>query len=199
MTKVLAEWSDRLSIFWLKNNNCFIPKKSGGGIKSGTINWTLGENKSSIGWVIIMNKQDEKDNIRLYYTYTDYRTGEKGEMDFKVPLVTTLCNYGGMRYWFVCPITKDERHCGRRVGVLYRIGKWFGCRHCGNIAYDSQRQSERYKGFVSIPDIKRAEAEVKRYYYKGKPTRKYRKVMRLNKNFENGLLKSYARLAGLNK
>jgi hypothetical protein len=129
-----------------------------------------------------------------------YSWGEEKEyMNYKVQLTTTPCNYGKNRYWFICPLTKNEKYCGRRVGVLYKIGKWFGCRHCGEIAYNSQMQSEKYKGFVSIPDIERAEEKVKRYYYKGKPTRKYRKVMKLNEKFEDGLLKSYSRLVGLKK
>lgn len=194
MPKALAEQSNSLSISWLKKKNCLFTKQFGIGIKSGTIDWTLGENKSSIGWTIVMNKENEQDYIRLFYTFTDYRTGEKGEMDFKVPLVATSCNYGGVRYWFLCPLAKNGQPCGRRIGVLYRIGKYFGCRHCGEIAYNSQRQSEKYKGFVSIPDIERAEREVKRYYYKGKPTRKYKKVLKLNDKFEYGFMKAYARI-----
>lgn len=202
MSKAIAEQSNAISIFWFNKNNCFIPKRFGGGFRSGTITWTSGENKNSISYDFITNKQfdtNEENYIRLYYTHTDYRTEEKSEMDFKVPITTTPCNYGGVRYWFICPLTKNGKYCGRRVGVIYKIGKWFGCRHCGEIVYDSQMQSERYKGFVSIPDIEKAEKEVKRYYYKDKPTRKYRKVMRLNEKFENGLLKSYSRLVGLKK
>ena len=51
----------------------------------------------------------------------------------------------------------------------------------------------RWNG-VSIPDIERAEKEVKRYYYNGKPTRKYRRLIRLNEKFNSGLIMMMARL-----
>jgi len=63
----------------------------------------------------------------------------------------------------------------------------------------------RWNG-VSIPDIERAEKEVKRYYYNGKPTRKYKRLIKLNEKFEMGLItmgarfdKRFARIAELAK
>lgn len=196
MSKLIAEHSRALSIFYLKKSG-FLNKESDG--QSYVMTWSRrdGENKSSISFSAHKNNQDNHAKlvcIKLQYTHTDYWTGEKSDMNFKVLLTTTPCNYGGVRYWFICPLTKNDQYCGRRVGVLYSIGKWFGCRHCGNIAYNSQRQSERYKGFVSIPDIERAEEKVKRYYYNGKPTRKYRQVLKLNKKFERGFFRAYMRL-----
>lgn len=48
-----------------------------------------------------------------------------------IPLTKTKCNYGGMRYWFLCP------KCGRRVGNLYKrpLSSLFLCRHCQNLTY----------------------------------------------------------------
>jgi len=197
MSKAIAEQSNSLSIFWLKKHD-YLNKNYNRNI--GGIKWTneMSGNENSIGFVILRDNfgtTEEKTYIELRYSWGE----EKEYMNYKVQLTTTPCNYGKNRYWFICPLTKNEKYCGRRVGVLYKIGKWFGCRHCGEIAYNSQMQSEKYKGFVSIPDIERAEEKVKRYYYKGKPTRKYRKVMKLNEKFEDGLLKSYSRLVGLKK
>ncbi len=53
-----------------------------------------------------------------------------------VPLTWTSCNYGGRRPWFVCP----GKGCGRRVGKLYLGGKYFLCRHCYDLVYESQRR-----------------------------------------------------------
>jgi hypothetical protein len=49
----------------------------------------------------------------------------------KIGLTTSKCNYGGCRYWFICP------SCKRRVGVLYRkpLNKLFLCRKCNNLTY----------------------------------------------------------------
>lgn len=97
------------------------------------INWQWlqhGEKVASIGGKV------ETDRIRLFYSYN--RIGEESEdLDYVVNLQTTSCNYGGARYWFLCPIVG----CGRRVAVLYLGGKYFACRHCYRLAYRSQRES----------------------------------------------------------
>src|SRR3989344_418610 len=190
MAKQEAEWSNRLSVRFLKKHGYL-----DGGWRYGGIKWTYGMsgNESSIGFTVNING-NEGDNIKLQYTHTNRGTDEKESMDYRVELATTPCNYGGKRYWFICPLTKNGKYCGRRVGVLFSIGKWFGCRHCGEIAYTSQMRGGSYKGFVSIPDIERAEEEIKRHFYKGKPTRKYRRVIKLNNKFEVGFIGMAARL-----
>ena len=48
-----------------------------------------------------------------------------------IELTTTDCNYGGYRYWFVCP------ECRLRIGTLYKKpleGLWL-CRHCHELGY----------------------------------------------------------------
>jgi len=185
MAKQEAEWSNSLSIFWLKKHGYF-----DGGWRYGGIKWSYGMsgNESSIRFTVMTNG-DEDDNIRLQYTHTNRRAGEKECMDYKVELTTTTCNYGGKRYWFICPLTKNGQYCGRRVGVLYGIGKWFGCRHCGQIAYAAQMKGGKYRGSsVSLLDIERAEKEVKRYNYNGKPTRKYKRLIRMNEKFERNFM-----------
>lgn len=207
MSKATAEQSNALSIFWLKKYGYLHSDYSQ---RSGGITWTYGANKSSIGFTVSKDNwgtPEEKTYLKLNYTNTSRGTGERENMDYGVELATTPCNYGGKRYWFICPLSKDRQYCGRRVGVIYSIGKWFGCRYCGEVAYNSQMSGGRFRSSsVSIPDIERAEKEVKRYYYKGKPTRKYKRVMRLNEKFEMSFVmmaaridKGFARLAGLNK
>lgn len=50
-----------------------------------------------------------------------------------IQVTTTPCNYGGVRYWFICG------SCYERVGVLYFTGKCWECRKCGNLVYLSQQ------------------------------------------------------------
>jgi hypothetical protein len=60
----------------------------------------------------------------------------QGGSTYSLRLAWTSCNYGGSRVWFICP----ARDCGRRVAILY----WdvhFACRHCRDLAYDSQHDS----------------------------------------------------------
>jgi len=197
MAKAIAEQSNSLSIFWLNKNGFFHKHHSH---RAGDITWTYGysENKSSINFSVNRDDwgtPDERAYARLYYTHTDRGSGEKESMDYRIQLTTTPCRYGGKRYWFICPLTKNGRYCGRRVGVIYIIGKWFGCRHCGEIAYAKQMEGGKFRwNGVSVPDIERAEKELKRWYYRGKPTRKYRRVIRLNEKFENGFLTMGRRL-----
>lgn len=51
----------------------------------------------------------------------------------KILLTKTMPNFGGVRYWFLCP------GCNRRVGILYKpVGEiFFKCRHCHNLTYQS--------------------------------------------------------------
>jgi hypothetical protein len=71
-------------------------------------------------------------SLRLTYTHTDVNTDEKTSLDYRVGLVTTPCNFGGSRYWFLCPLVASGQPCGRRVGKLYLPpgAKYFGCRNC---------------------------------------------------------------------
>lgn len=166
----------------------------------------MSENKSTIG-IFVVTGMGEPNYIKLNYTHTNRWTEEKSDMNFTISLATTPCNYGGVRYWFICPLSKNGKYCGRRVGVLFSIGKWFGCRHCGDIAYAAQMRGGKYRGSsVCLPDIEKAEEEVKRYYYNGKPTRKYRRVIRLTEKLNQGFMlmtagldKRFGRLAGLRK
>ena len=57
-----------------------------------------------------------------------------------VPLTWTECNFGGERSWFVCPGVA----CGRRVAFLYGPGRYFLCRHCYSLVYESQRENAMY-------------------------------------------------------
>jgi hypothetical protein len=68
-----------------------------------------------------------------------------------VPLTWTACNFGGERPWFVCP----GAGCGRRVAVLYGPGRYFLCRHCYDLAYESQRENEMYRALHNAQDIRR--------------------------------------------
>lgn len=61
---------------------------------------------------------------------------------FSVKLTTTQPNYGGTRYWFVCP----RIGCGRRVAKLYVTeDRICGCRRCLRLVYEVQyRRSAKY-------------------------------------------------------
>jgi hypothetical protein len=86
---------------------------------------------------------------RRAHTFPIYPDGplfrREDELDYKARLVWTPCNFGGRRWWFVCPLVVNGRACNRRVGVLYLGGgKYFGCRPCHDLTYESSRESHKF-------------------------------------------------------
>jgi hypothetical protein len=69
-----------------------------------------------------------------------------------VRLKTTRPNFGGVRWWFSCPLAFDGEECGRRVAKLYRPPKsrYFACRHCHDLTYESCQKRHRYDGLCTL-------------------------------------------------
>jgi hypothetical protein len=108
------------------------------------MSWSRGGEKTgSIGFSVSTLEGDE--HIRFQYSQTDRHTNEKTELDYKTRLTSTPCHFGGLRWWFICPLVVSGRACNRRVGVLYlACGKYFGCRHCHNLTYESSKESHKF-------------------------------------------------------
>jgi hypothetical protein len=139
--------------------------------------WTFGNKSSSVDIEVSIFEA----YLRIFYTATDAYSGEMKNYDYKVPLTTTPCHFGGHRYWFQCPLNKNGAYCGRRVGILYLCGSLFGCRHCHNLTYSSRNISGMAKSFgslISYPDLEDMRKKLKRTHYKGKPTRKFKRYLR---------------------
>jgi hypothetical protein len=79
-----------------------------------------------------------RDHLILSYRQRRGLGGEWEDVKEPVSLEWTPCNFGGERPWFVCP---GDR-CGRRVAILYGPGKYFLCRHCYDLRYESQREDK---------------------------------------------------------
>ena len=60
-----------------------------------------------------------------------YRLDRERDVDDRARIITTACNYGGVRHWFACPC------CGRRCAVVY-LGQRVACRKCYRLQYPSQ-------------------------------------------------------------
>jgi hypothetical protein len=69
-----------------------------------------GEETSSIGYEVDTTDR-ARPWARLHYTFT--QTGEK--IDYKIALQTTQPHFGGLRWWFTCPLVVNDTYCGRRV------------------------------------------------------------------------------------
>ena len=69
-------------------------------------------------------------------------------MDFRVRLVITKPNYGGQRWWFICPLVRRGGGPPRRVAKLYLPsgGKYFGSREGYGLTYTSCQESGKSRG-----------------------------------------------------
>lgn len=71
-----------------------------------------------------------------------------------VPIVWAPCNFGGARPWFVCPGIVNGISCRRRVGKLYGSGRYFLCRQCYRLAYQSQREQPHERALRRANNIR---------------------------------------------
>jgi len=69
----------------------------------------------------------------------------------RVQLESTLCHFGGQRFWFRCP-TPD---CGRRIALLYFAKVAFACRVCCGLAYPSQHEQAPGRALRRAQGIRR--------------------------------------------
>jgi hypothetical protein len=192
MSKPEADWCKKVEIWWLLKGI-----KETGGYKYITASWGENGSRGSIG--IRVSIYGKEKYAQFTYTQTDNATGGKKDFDYKVQIVETPCHLGGVRHWFLCPLLKNGKYCGQRVGVLYKEGDWFGCRHCYELTYMSRKVNKGYKHYSLFRaleldnEIEKLEKKTKRYTYAGKPTKNqkkleglYIKTMENYKNIKNG-------------
>ena len=94
-------------------------------------NWIRDGKISGFIWV-----RPEPGRVILSYQHRHQDTDWKSK-EYSVTLDWTPCHFGGLRAWFICPI----QGCSRRVAILYG-GEIFACRHCYQLAYRCQRESD---------------------------------------------------------
>lgn len=145
--------------------------------------WSRHEEETArIGYNI--STSSESPYIELNYKSKSYSEEEWTPINYKVPLESVKCNFGGIRWFFRCPLYRSGQYCGRRVAVLYSVGNYFGCRHCADLTYETCNQGKRFRGFpfeVLTKGMKADELyeKISRTYYAGKPTKKYRRYLKL--------------------
>lgn len=110
-----------------------------------TCRWTnaVGKEVASIGFWL---KSGQAGNLSLQMSYaiTD-SSNDKASFDYPIELTNTPCGFGGIKYWFLCPLAVDSKPCRKRVGKLYLPPgtKYFGCRHCYNLTYRCQKEHDK--------------------------------------------------------
>lgn len=163
-----ADYLEKLEVWWLKANGWLQP-----GIGYHTISWCRNNvDVLNIGLRVIITPDNRF--IELLYRLIG-PNGKKKQIDTQVMLLSTKCNYGGMRYWFECP------SCYKRIGILYNRSGHFACRHCQHLTYVSKNVSgiEKTTGrIVSDKEIESFRLKVKRKIYNGKITKNYVKYVK---------------------
>jgi len=96
----------------------------------------FGKEMASIGGFV------HGDRVVISYRHHNRINGEWEDVEETVGLSWTPCNFGGERPWFICPGVVNGERCGRRVAILYGLGKYFLCRHCYDLRYESQREDK---------------------------------------------------------
>jgi hypothetical protein len=69
-------------------------------------------------------------------------------VDHRVRLAATRPAYGGLRWWFVCPLARRDGGPPRRVAKLHLPpgGRYFGGRAAHGLTYASCQESGRFRG-----------------------------------------------------
>lgn len=171
--RLVADSHHCISIYYLRKHDYL------SGYMNGSLRWSSrGEITGSIN--IQVKISEEEKFARLNYIITRRSSGKKDKFEYEVPIITSKCNFGGVRYWFQCP----AMGCGRRVANLYQGGDIFACRHCYHLTYASRNETKTYRGFpyrqITIDSkIDKLYERLKKKTYKGKPTRIMKRIKKL--------------------
>lgn len=152
-----------------------------GKVKSGTVTWSTNGNKTgSIS--IMINTRCEQPFIELDYNYGDKLR------KYKIQLITIPSNLDKGKIWyFLCP--KTFKQCRK----LYSIDGFFLHREAfKGCMYESQTRSNYYKlldklygSYFKLDSLyDQLHKKHFKYYYAGKPTKKYLKLMKQIKKLE---------------
>jgi hypothetical protein len=130
----------RIDLAWMIRTKRAIP----GSLVSGTLCWTCGgESAGSISYVADMRYPE---NAFLRLSYTRGSGSDREEVKQLVRLTYTEPNYGGRRWWMICPY----RH--NRCGKLYlpNGGDRFAGRRAWKLGYHCQRVARRDRAFEKL-------------------------------------------------
>jgi hypothetical protein len=90
-------------------------------------------------WSGSISYRSSLDSSEMWLSYTTKCGGESHAVSDSIRLTTTRSNFGGTRYWWVCP------SCHRRCAKLYLPNAvYFRCRRCYNLTYRSSNESGKF-------------------------------------------------------
>lgn len=104
----------------------------------GTLTWRWATGaESSIGYSVTRSNSPA--------IVLSYRWANREDVRICIRLQSTSPNFGGARHWFTCPLTVAAVECNRRVAKLHLPpnGRYFGCRKCHNLTYQSSQEAHQ--------------------------------------------------------
>ena len=110
---------------------------------NGTLSWTCREKQTGA-----INYQVKENGIKLTYNSRTASTDEWQAVEQFVPFDYTPCHYGGKRMWLLCT------GCNRRVACIYAAGKYFLCRHCYGLNFQSQHEDCANRQLTKAQEIR---------------------------------------------
>ena len=115
----------------------------------GTMTWTRGEEKVATITFILEEKGDGR---AFRFTYTAGKGENARDADYIVRMVKAAPHFGGVRWYFLCPLVVNRELCLRRVSKIYLPpgGLYFGCRECYGLTYTSSQESHKFDGLYKI-------------------------------------------------
>ena len=140
-----ADASLRIDLAWMLRTG---RAKEGAHLR-GTLNWTCrGEPSGSIRYDAIMHEPGEE---RVELSYARGSGEDREQVCQTIRLCHTRPNYGGKRWWMICPY----RHI--RVGKLYLPpgGDRFASRQAWRLGYQCQRDAARDRPFERLCRLQR--------------------------------------------
>lgn len=115
----------------------------------GTMTWTRGEEKVSS---ISFRPVEDMAGRAFRFTYTAGKGENARDADYIVRMVKAAPHFGGVRWYFLCPLIVNGRPCLRRASKLYLPpgGIYFGCRECYGLTYTSSQESHKFDGLYKM-------------------------------------------------
>lgn len=133
--------------------------KAKGSYNNLSISWGENGSRGSIGLIL----DTEQLTARFIYKQLNKLKDTSEDFDYTLPLDFTSCHFGGRRYWFRCQaITPDGSTCNRRVRALLNGGRYYVCRHCLNLSYQSKQETKS-----SLPEFRAFHYWIKKKTKKG--------------------------------
>ena len=140
-----ADMSKKVDLAWMMRTGRAKP----GQWISGSLSWNCGGQPA--GSISYSANMECEYNSELKLTYYRGSAEEREDVEQRIRLVYTEPNYGGRRWWMICPY----RHI--RVAKLYMPngGDRFASRKAWRLAYNSQRVAHRDRPFEKLFRLQR--------------------------------------------